>query len=222
VDAAVSNLADPARSSLAARSAGLDDDARHELCYLHVIERLPAWLADGPAEVRDLWERELQDALADRALLAASERTDDEAADMTRWVVARGAAADPGRHALFGASDRDRQWVELEREGGRCYRLVIGTRSWFDLPGRPRRARPDLAALARALNQAEQCDPTGELAWRSQDPASPSPELWFGRAEHERFAERCAALAPSRLSAARVRAELARALAGLSSGRRSP
>jgi len=46
------------------------------------------------------------------------------------------------------------------------------------------------------------------VAWRAQASGSPAPELWFGGADAGRYAEHNPVLAPSRLAAARIEAEV--------------
>jgi len=95
---------------------------------------------------------------------------------------------------------------------GTTYRFVVGTSSWFDLATRRVLPRPDLEALRARLDALEGTGPEDELAWRAQPESSPSPELWFGSAEHPRFAEHHQGLRPSRLAPAVVRREVAQAL----------
>lgn len=215
IDTAVGQLGDERRSPLARELRGLDERARHERCLAWLFEHFPALLAGDLAPARGLYELELDQLRGDRWRLAQAERTDLESAQLTHWVLARPllAGADPGRHALFGSSGMDRQLVSFPRGGGWCHRLVIGTRSWFDLPGRERRPRPALAALAAELAQLEGAPARADASWRAQAADSPSPELWFGTSALELFAERNAALWPSRLAARQVRDALAPALA---------
>jgi hypothetical protein len=117
-------------------------------------------------------------------------------------------AFDPGRHALFGATEADRALVIGPRGAGATYRLVVNTTSWFELSSGPRLARPDLAALAQRLNELERTDDAGEIAWRAQD----APELWFGRGDAPFFAEHAPWLAESRLAPKIVKNEVFDAL----------
>lgn len=143
---------------------------------------------------------------------------------------------DPGRHPLFGSTRADRVLVigpngpgvvrpkvpgvigpkgaggSGPEEPGATYRFLLSTLSWFDLVSRKMQPRPDLEGLAARLNELEDCDPALPRAWRAQATHSPSPELWFGRAEHEMFAEHAPVLEPSRLSPATVRRAIADAL----------
>jgi hypothetical protein len=90
---------------------------------------------------------------------------------------------------------------------GTSCRFLLSTLSWFDLVSRSTQPRPDLARLVECLNALEGTAEKDEVAWRAQDRASPSPELWFGRAGHERFAEHATeALAPSALDPQRMKA----------------
>jgi hypothetical protein len=126
-------------------------------------------------------------------------------------LTAREKGFAPGRHLLFGAtgpggtSGHDRILVVGERASGATYRFLIGTRSWFDLVSQKPLPRPDLGALAARLNALEGTSAAHEIAWRAQPVASPSPELWFGRADHAMFGEHNEALEESRLSPTVVR-----------------
>ena len=122
-------------------------------------------------------------------------------------IVACSEPLEAGRHALFGTRRRDRVLAACRKGEGTTYRFILSTLSWFDLVSRERSARPDLAALAAALNKAEGTS-AANWSWRHQDPASPSPELWFGVEQSGLFAERCPALRPSRLQLERVRREI--------------
>ena len=62
------------------------------------------------------------------------------------------------------------------------------------------------------MNELERASPEDECAWRAQDTRSPSPELWFGRADHYMFAEHAPVLAESRLDPSLVRRAIADAL----------
>jgi hypothetical protein len=119
---------------------------------------------------------------------------------------------DPGRHPLFGSTRADRVLVIGPKGAGATYRFLLSTLSWFDLVSRKMQPRPDLARLAERLNELEGTGSTDECAWRAQATQSPSPELWFGRADHEMFAEHAPALEPSRLSPPIVRRAIADAL----------
>ena len=223
VDALVEGLADPERSPLARELAGKDDPQRWDLALAHLLERLPAILDGDLAPYQALWEPAREDLRADLADLAAARRSEERALDLVVWEAPAGLASsrsgarglfDPGRHALFGSSAADRALVlGALPGGGTTARLVLSTLSWFDLASGPRRPRPDLAALARRLGELEGTGPGAELAWRTQDRAGPSPELWFGRADQPRFAEHSAALAPSALAPAAILREVRAALA---------
>jgi hypothetical protein len=221
LDAIVAGLADAERSPLARELQRLDDVQRHQAATDHLLEHLPDLLDGERAPYRALWEPVLEAARCDRDDLSRCTRDDLVHLDWSVWTApdetasSRPGAArrfDPGRHALFGASAADRALVIGPGREGTTYRLVISTLSWFDLPGRSAQPRPDLSGLAARLNELEGCAPEGESVWRAQDPSGPSPELWFGAAEHEAFAEHAPALRPSRLEPARVRREVAEAL----------
>lgn len=221
IDALVEAFADRERSPIAGELAGLADHARWSAAQQALHERMPA-LLDGELEPwRALWEPAVEAVRADLADLEEARREERPALDLCLWTapaggVSRrataGGAFDPGRHALFGSSDADRALVVGPTDGGTTYRLVVSTLSWFDLPSRSRLPRPDLEALAGALNALEASDAADELAWRAQSATNASPELWFGRSELESFAEHNPALAPSTLPPARVRAALEDAL----------
>jgi len=211
LDAAIGNLPDAERSPLRAELAGLAGHARHELCLAWLMRELPRLLTGDLSAVRGLYEPELERARADRALLARAQRDERRELELAHWRVHAAPDAQPGRHALWGASRADAQLVSLASERGAHHRLLFGTRSWFDLPDRAARPRPDLAALAARLNALEGSDPHARFAWRCESPQSPSPELWFGEREHEAFAEHNRALAPSRLAPELVAAEVERA-----------
>jgi hypothetical protein len=208
VDAIVTELP---RSELLGALAGtdareLDDLGRWQLATDHLLERLPAILDGDVAPYRELWEEPLEALRADRAALSVAERRDHAGADLTVWASPAGAPC-PSRHALFGETPRDRAlWLSPGPEGTRA-RLVISTRSWFDLPGVERPPRPDPVALARALDERE-----GEPRWHAQPADNPSPELWCGAAGLASFEERNGLLEPSRLPAAELEAAIVRAL----------
>lgn len=216
IDAIVHGFADPLRSPIAGEFAGLSEVQRHERAARVLVERLPDILDGDLSEWRALWEPALAELRAGKLALAGSAHDDIVHLDWSVWTAPVAAADapffDPGRHALFGSTARDRVLAVGPRPDGASYRFVIGTLSWFDLAGAPRLARPDLAALALRLNAAEGRAPDGDPAWRAQSEQGPSPELWFGQAELEHFAEHNTALATSRLEPALVRREIADAL----------
>ncbi|TAJ21493.1 MAG: hypothetical protein EPO68_04615 [Planctomycetota bacterium] len=213
IDAAIGNLADSRRSALARGLGARSDHERHEHCYRCVHANLARWLAGDLASARGLYELELDAFRADRARVAAARRTEFDAAALACIELDEPllAGSDPGRHALFGATSLDRVLLSFPRGGAHCHRLLVSTRSWFDLPGVARRPRPDLAALARALDALDPRAGRDGAHWHAQPADSPSPELWFGRAELEFFRERNDALEPSGLAPARVREVLLRA-----------
>lgn len=220
IDLVIGGLADEQRSPLREHFATLDDRARRELVLNEAVRVLPE-LLDGALEpYAELWKRELEDALADRRDLATAAKDEIVHLDLAAWTAphdarssrANATAFDPGRHALLGSTSADRVLVVGPRESGTTYRFLVNTTSWFDLVSRRPPPRPDLAALAKRLNELEGARADDDLAWRAQPIASPSPELWFGGAEHAWFAEHCAALGPSRLAPTVVRAEIVEAL----------
>ena len=221
VDAIVHGLADPARSPLSDVRSARSDLERHQAATDFLLGELPALLAGDLEPYRALWGPELAAAHGDRQDLARCVRDDLVHLEWTLWTAETGARSsrdgapdhfDPCRHARFGASPADRVLVIGPTAGGATYRLLLSTLSWFDLESRSALPRPDLAALCARLNELEDSADEAPLAWRAEDAASPSPELWFGRASGERFAERAPWLAPSRLEPALVRREVAEAL----------
>jgi hypothetical protein len=213
VDLIVSATGDPERSVLGPELAKLDNTERHQRATDFLLEQLPQILAGDFEPYRAAWHGELEQTRADCAELQRAARDDVAHLDWTTWVARF--AHDPfrpGRHALFGTSGADRVLVASPCRGGVAYRFLIGTRSWFDLPGRERRPRPELHRLAGRLNTLEGVRPSDARAWRCQPPDSPSPELWFGARENEFFSERGAELAPSSLEIAHVRRAVAEVL----------
>jgi hypothetical protein len=220
IDAIVSGLADPVLSPLAGELERLPEAGRLERAAREALEILPRLLAGELAPYAALWEPDLERARADRALLERS-RVELAAGSHLAIVTVDEPSTPPiGRHALFGTLHVDRVLVIARAERGHTFRLIVGTRSWFDAPGLERLVRPDLRALASALDALAPVEPgeLGELgaprAWRAEDPASPSPELWFGGAAAPHFAEHGAELEPSALDPERVAATVRAALAG--------
>ncbi len=213
VDLIVAGCADPDHSPIAERLRERSALERHQLATDFLLEHLPSILAGESAPYEALWRDELERTRADRAELEHCAR--DFVAHLN-WTtfVARAASEPfaPGRHALFGSAKSDRVLVASPCRGGAHYRLIFGTRSWFDLPGRERASRPHLHALVAQLNRLEGATSQDALAWRTQPPDSPSPELWFGAREQDFFAERSSALSPSALPVAQVRRAVAECL----------
>jgi hypothetical protein len=214
VDAVVAGVADTERSPIAAQLGGLADRERHERATHWLLGHLPGLLDGDLGPWRALWEPELEDLRFDLARLGVAARDELVHLDWTVWSSTSREPFDPSRHALFGSSPADRVLAIGARDGGWTYRFVLSTLSWFDLVERRALPRPDLGGLALRLNGLEGTDPAGALAWRTPKVGGASPELWFGTQDHERFAERCPALRPSRLEPARVRREVADALRG--------
>jgi hypothetical protein len=222
IDLVVEGLVDAERSPWRDAFAGLSDLERSEHVLRELVSRF-ASLLDGDLEIyADLWRRELEDTRVDLADLAAAARDEVAHLDLCVWTAPEGRASsrasaareifDPGRHALFGTTRADRALVIGPRGGGASYRFVLSTLSWFDLVSRKTQPRPDLALLAERLNELERTSPADECAWRAQDARTPSPELWFGRADHALFAEHAPVLAESRLDPPLVRRAIADAL----------
>jgi hypothetical protein len=211
LDAIVAGLADPVHSPLAASFAGASDERRYTAATVHLVEHLPA-LLDGEREpYRALFEPALEAWSAESADLEAAERVELVHLDWTLWNLRAGARA-PGRHALFGNTNADRALAALPKDGGTLYRFVVNTTSWFDLVTRTAQPRPDLDALVTRLNELEGTSVVDGHAWRTQPVTNAAPELWFGRAGQDLFAEHNPALEPSALPPADVRRAIADAL----------
>lgn len=204
VDATITALYDEERSPWADLCRGLDDRARRERITRELMARFAALLDGDLVEYADLWRPCLEALRADRADLATAQRDELVHLDVAVFTAPDGApsgrAFDPGRHALFGATEADRALVIGPRGSGATYRLVVNTTSWFELANGPRLARPDLAALAARLNELERIGDADEHAWRAQDTMTPAPELWFGARDAAMFAEHAPWLAESRLA----------------------
>jgi len=213
IDAALRNLTVPERSDLAREltAAGLADDERRARLLDAMLDLLGAMLEDESA-AEDLWRADLERFRSDREALARAAFDDLVYMDFGVWLARADDADgfDPGRHALLAEGRLDRVLALAEAPGGTIARLVIGTRSFFDLASGPGSPRPDLAAAARELNRREGTDPDGDApAWRHQRQDGASPELWFGRPGLPLFTEHAAPfLALSRLDAMDVKAVL--------------
>ncbi len=169
VDLVVTHMADPDRSPL--DLVGLSDQDRYKRATAELFEQLPG-LLDGDLEpFTSLWKPELERLREDLSLLEASSLDELVHLDLAVWTVPSG--GDPGRHALWGKSDMDRQLVLAPGPKGTTARLLLGTRSWFDLVSKKPQPRPDLPALKEHL---ESLAP----GWQHQSPGSASPELWYG------------------------------------------
>ena len=196
LDRIVTLYCDPERSPL--ELEGLADHERYERATAALFEELPA-LLDGELESHaHLWRDDVARLRADLALLERSSVDEIVHLDLAVWSLPE--AGDPGRHALWGKSEPDRQLVLAPGPDGTTARFLIGTKSWFDLVTERAQPRPDLAALAQRLNELEGCAPEAESAWRHQSERGASPELWHGTAGLANYSEHAAPhLAPSRI-----------------------
>jgi hypothetical protein len=224
LDATVAGLYDAERSPWRERVRGLGDRERREALTLELLARF-AELLDGDLEgYADLWRPALEALRADRAELARAQRDELVHLDVAVFTAPEVPAAgrggsgvprfDPGRHAVFGATEADRALLVGPRGAGATYRLLVNTTSWFELASGPRLPRPSLDELCTRLNELEGTAPTDRTCWRAQPTATPAPELWFGRAGAELFAERAPWLAESRLAPRVVKNALFDALRG--------
>lgn len=178
-----------------------------------LMDELPR-LLDGELDpYRGLYEARVEAVRADRERLATTERIDDDQARLTAWIVEADEPFDAMRHALFSSSDADRVMVVTRTPTGTSARLIISTRSWFALPGRTWKPRPDLGRIANRLNELARVGPESPHAWRAQPRTNASPELWFGRATDERFCDRLGVLEPGELDPGTLLEELASQLA---------
>ncbi|MEM9799683.1 MAG: DUF6687 family protein [Planctomycetota bacterium] len=213
IDAALRNLADPERSSAAASLADQPGIERKQ-SLVEAGLRLLGDLLDDEDAAPELWRDDVEALEADRRDLEGALFDDLVYLDLGVWTGPRGRASsrasatqffDPGRHAFLGSGRHDRALVLGPTEAGATARLVLGTRSFFDVVSRTPSARPDLAALTARLNELEGRRGGGD-AWRHQALAGASPELWFGSESLPLYAEHAgAALAPSRLDAEEIK-----------------
>jgi len=222
LDLLVTHLGRPGDSPLGAEIEPLSGRDLHERLTHFLLEQLPSVLCARELPWPELWRAPLEDLRADRVDLADAHRAELPELDLTLWTAAPrarcsrahlpAAGLDPGRHALFGESEADRVLVMTPSEQGVRCRLVISTRSWFDLPIPARLPRPDLTVLAARLNELGGTAPEQELAWRAQAPTNASPELWFGTRELQSFAEHNPALGSCSLAPDLIRTEICAAL----------
>lgn len=185
LDVVVAAFADPERSPIAAQLANAERSQRYERASLAVFERLPALLEDGGlAPYEGLWAEPLAQLRSDQQRLATAAFDELVHLDAGVYLAPTGGELgpfDPGRHALFGATELDRLLVLGQAPEGCTARLIFNTTSWFDMTSRRPQARPDLDALVAELNGLEGCAGDGAERWRTQPADSPAPELWFGR-----------------------------------------
>lgn len=209
-DLLIQAAADPERSPIAAELDGLEDLDRLRRASEYVLGELGQWLAadlgDPELQVhRHLWQIELERLRLDRGRLAQAKRTDHPDLDLTVFEIDEplDSAELPGRHGLFAQTDRDRVLVSTRREDGNLHRLIVGTRSWFDLD--PPHAAPPRFDLEQALARLRAEEPTSEAGgWYGDTGSHPSPEVWFGQPDQKAFLEHHAGLLPSALTAGQV------------------
>lgn len=218
-DLFVACVADPKRSPIAEALGGRSNLERWNLATQWLLEHMETLLAPGGLEIHgDCWRPALEAMKSDRGDLESVRRDDLVHLDLCIWIPKEirpssrktppTESFDPGRHALFGSARCDRALVLAPAEGGTTARLILSTRSWFDLPNHTPLDRPDLEALAARLNELEGTTPDSPEAWRTQDPKGASPELWFGTPDAPLYSEHAPYLRPSQLDPAKIRAEV--------------
>ncbi|QDU69011.1 DUF6687 family protein [Engelhardtia mirabilis] len=217
VDVLVQAITDPERSPLKSSLRRLESRERHQLASDYVLEHLESWLGseldERPlAKHADLWGPALERLRADLELLddPRTLRRELDDIDLVLFELPRGTGVDamPGRHALFERGGRDRVLVSARQADGRdLLRLIVGTRSFFDLdPAEAPPKRFNLERVAARLRELESA--TSDSAWQDDGNRHASPELWFGTDEHEDYEEHNLALHPSRLDATTVLAAI--------------
>ena len=160
-------------------------------------------LLDDRALALDHSESEMKRLTADRETLERAAFDDLVYLDFGVWMG--GEHFDPGRHAFLGDGRRDRALLLGTGDSGTTARLVIGTRSFFDMVSKRPSARPDLAKLAAEL-QALEPQEGGEARWRHHGQETASPELWFGTEGLPLYAEHAgSALYPSGIPALEIK-----------------
>ncbi|MEZ6004974.1 MAG: DUF6687 family protein [Planctomycetota bacterium] len=205
-DALITAYADPARSPIAASLAGLQDSERYLAATRALFARIPEWLQSGIGDEAQAGRPALECLRRDQEVLRSASAVPLVHLDLMVFELPQGNAELPGRHALFEAADCDRALLFAPGPGGVRTRLCFSTRSWFDAPGRHALPRPDFAPLLLTLNREEGVAASDEFAWRAQNPASASPELWFGRAGLPLFESHSDAwLVPSGLGIERIK-----------------
>lgn len=198
LDSILTAFGDPERSPHAQLHAGLNDLERRQLATEHALEALPGILTHGNGPFESLWRGPLDALHADQRDLEQCDLDDLVHLDYVVRCAPHGFHStrqeapdlfDPGRHALWGHHKADRQLVLGPGPLGCTCRLLIGTRSFFELATGRAQPRPDLGALAHELNSQEGTQASDALAWRWMDPQGGSPELWFGKPDMPAFTE---------------------------------
>lgn len=192
-DIVIQACSDRARSPIAADFEELDDHERLVRASAHVLENLGTWLESdlergALTALEHLWRPALLRLRADRAELEGARRDERPSIDLTLFEIDAEHDRLPGRHALFAGTESDRVLLAAHSDSGTRYRLVVGTRSWFDLD--PREAPPSRFDLERARDRLSALEPDrGNSGWHCDGGPHPSPELWFGRPGQPAFTE---------------------------------
>ncbi len=206
LDALITRFVDPAYSRAARALAAKPDAERYTKLANQLLAELPDLLAAEALPMEELWLPVVERYRSDRAQLESALRQEQPVRDLCVFTAMSPWSSDgPGRHALFEATECDRVLVMAPTDqGGVSARLILSTRSWFEPICKQRMARPNLNQLADKLNQLDPT-PASPLAWRAQKITGASPELWFGTAELDSFAEHSTALRPSALTPVAIR-----------------
>ncbi|MCP5024615.1 MAG: hypothetical protein GY930_22980 [bacterium] len=168
------------RSPMAAELKGLADLERYRVVTERIFTLLPGWLANGIDSESTTYGPALDQLQQDLTGLERAEVVPLIHFDLCVLRAGLGVHSEPGRHAIFHKATTDRVlWMAQDQDGVRA-RFLIGTRSWFEIPGAQIQPRPDLEQLATRLNGLEGCTPSDSSAWRYQPIDTASPELWFG------------------------------------------
>jgi hypothetical protein len=223
IDCIVEGIADAQRSPIAAQFVGLSELERYTRASEFLFQEFPRLLAGDTQPFEALFAPQLAALRCDLEDLGRAAKDDITHLEWCVWTAAWGVSSsragargsfDPGRHALFCGAARNCALAIGPQVEGTTYRMVFSTLSWFELPSRELQPRAALEELAATLNRLEGCKDSSAQAWRCQSTATPSPELWFGRAMSEMFAEHNTALEKSRLTPAIVKRTIAEALRG--------
>ncbi|MFT4649522.1 MAG: hypothetical protein ACI9X4_002762 [Glaciecola sp.] len=214
-DLLITSYGDRERSPIAEQLVGLKSMERYRVVTEHLLRQLPTWLENGIESEKALFTPALERLRRDLQGLERAENVPLIHFDLSVLHAAPGTIDEPGRHAMFHTAGTDRiLWMAKEADGsGVRARFLVGTRSWFDIPGLIVQPRPDLKQLAARFNALEGSTPEQASAWRYQPTDTASPELWFGAANLPLFCSYPgSSLHNSQLTAHVIRAEICEAV----------